>query len=321
MPVDICVIVPTYNRAAQIPFTLDSILAQTHRPSEVIVVDDGSTDDTQTVVARYRERIKYIRVPNGGPPRARNIGIAASVAPWIAFCDSDDLWLPDKLATQARLLDRAPEVSFAFTNFRTIVNGEWSDTTKFDELSAGFWDIRRRTVDEDIFVVTEPLFSRLLSEQPVFPSTLLLSRNFVRQIGHWCEELGRVPSEDFEFVLRCAAHSNIGVSAAPLVGIRKHASNFSGDLVSTEVGEVRILDFVLEHHPMAKEYAAAIRDQIELRSAAVAHAAFSCGRFDVTRRMLQRVPLSRRGWKLQTKAFIAALPAPLAQCVRRFACA
>ncbi len=97
--VSICI--PTYNRAALVQEAVASVLAQTWREFELIVVDDGSTDDTTEALAAYASRIRLIRRESrGGVSAARNTGIAAARGEWLAFLDSDDLWRPEKLARQ-----------------------------------------------------------------------------------------------------------------------------------------------------------------------------------------------------------------------------
>lgn len=106
--VTFAVIVPTYNRAHHVCAAIDSILAQDAPPEEVIVVDDGSTDDTLAVLARYGDRIRVIAQPNGGASAARNAGAAAATADWLTFLDSDDLWCPGRMALlRADLADLA----------------------------------------------------------------------------------------------------------------------------------------------------------------------------------------------------------------------
>jgi hypothetical protein len=129
--------------------------------------------------------------------------------------------------------------------------------------------------------------------------------------------MGRIRGEDFEFVLRCAVHPNAGAISTPLVGIRKHASNFSGDLVATEMGEIEILNYVLKNHPAARRYEDAIREQIVVRSANVANGAFSAGQLDLVRRALQAVPPRRRDWKLRLKGWVSGLPGPIARALAR----
>ena len=110
----VSVIIPTYQRAHLIRESIDSVLAQTYRDFEIIVVDDGSTDGTHEVVAGYRNRVRYIYQENRGPSSARNSGIKAAQGEFIAFQDSDDLWLPEKLASQVPLFDRDPEIGLVY---------------------------------------------------------------------------------------------------------------------------------------------------------------------------------------------------------------
>ncbi len=96
----ISVIIPTYNRAAQILGAVTSALAQTLKPFEVLVIDDGSTDETAEVLTPVIDRIRYIKTPNGGVSAARNRGILEASGEWVAFLDSDDTWTPSKLERQ-----------------------------------------------------------------------------------------------------------------------------------------------------------------------------------------------------------------------------
>ena len=117
MTVSVSVVIPTYNRARYVGRAIDSALAQTHRAYEIIVVDDGSSDDTESVLKdRYEERIRYIRQDNAGPSAARNVGIRAAKSEFIAFLDSDDVWLPRKLEVQMPLMAGA-DVVLSYTNW------------------------------------------------------------------------------------------------------------------------------------------------------------------------------------------------------------
>ncbi|MFC7552372.1 glycosyltransferase family 2 protein [Pseudoroseomonas wenyumeiae] len=137
MPMDsrpvasISVVVPTYNRAALLPATLDAILSQTLRPLEVIIVDDGSTDDTAAVLARYGRRLRVLRVPNGGDLKARNAGLAEATGDLVAFCDSDDLWKPGFLAAMLRMWQVEPALRVAFSDFVILRDDVWQEDRKF----------------------------------------------------------------------------------------------------------------------------------------------------------------------------------------------
>ena len=106
----ICVIIPTYNSARFLPEAVESALYQTFSPEEVIVVDDGSTDNTEDVLEPFRGRIHYIRQENQGPAVARNRGISEAKGDLIAFLDADDVWVPDKSEKQVDLLMENPRI-------------------------------------------------------------------------------------------------------------------------------------------------------------------------------------------------------------------
>lgn len=112
------IIIPTYNRASFLGRAIQSALAQMRPDDELIVVDDGSTDDTPAVLAGFGGRITVVQGRHGGAGRARNLGLARARKDLVAFLDSDDEYLPGKLAIQRRLLATRPDILFCFTNFR-----------------------------------------------------------------------------------------------------------------------------------------------------------------------------------------------------------
>jgi len=311
---DVSVVIPTYNRADLLPQTLASIVEQSVPPAEIIVVDDGSTDGTEALARRFRPPIRYTRIENSGVCRARNVGASLATAPWIAYCDSDDLWHPDKLESQVRLLRAVPGLEYAFTNFRVVTDG-WSSTTKFDEVPAGYWDLPRRPVRSDAFVVDAPLFERVLTYNPIFPSTVILSQHFFHRVGRWVEALGRTLAEDLEFTLRCVTQPPIGVVSAPLVGIRKHPGGFSADHLRTIKGEIEILRYVVQQ-PYARLHQAAVLDGIAKLNIAGADVCFHSGDLAGVREFLNAVPREHRSWSLRAKSLVAGLPARVAEPLR-----
>lgn len=108
-------IVPVFNGERYLGEALESILAQTYRPIEIIVVDDGSTDTTPAVAACYQDRIRYVRQDNAGAPSARNLGLSLSSGEFVAFLDADDLWRSEKLERQMRRFDVRPELELCVT--------------------------------------------------------------------------------------------------------------------------------------------------------------------------------------------------------------
>lgn len=111
----ISVITPTYNRAHTIRKAIDSVMAQTYEDWEHIIVDDGSTDNTKHIVEAVKgSRVRYLRQNNGGPSKARNLGISKANGKWIMYLDSDDQLLPECMCTTMEWLEKYPETVFAF---------------------------------------------------------------------------------------------------------------------------------------------------------------------------------------------------------------
>jgi glycosyltransferase involved in cell wall biosynthesis len=111
------VIIPTHDRAALVRPAIDSTLAATTPEDEIIVVDDGSTDGSTAALARYGARVRLVSSPHCGPGAARNLGVREARRPFVAFLDSDDEWMPDKLQLQRSVMQRRPDVVLCFTDF------------------------------------------------------------------------------------------------------------------------------------------------------------------------------------------------------------
>jgi glycosyltransferase involved in cell wall biosynthesis len=118
----ISVILPTYNRASFLPGAIESVQRQTFQDFELIIIDDGSTDDTHSVVNPYLKdkRIRYLLQQNGGAAAARNHGLAERQGKYVAFIDSDDTWEEDKLALQWKVLNQLPDVGIVCSDFSSV---------------------------------------------------------------------------------------------------------------------------------------------------------------------------------------------------------
>lgn len=143
-PYAVSVIIPVYNVGQYINRALDSVLGQRRVPEEIILIDDGSTDDTLERIEAYGSRLRLLRQGHRGVSAARNAGIRAARGPWIAFLDADDLWLPENLARQMVLLERNPQLVWTCANY-TFVQGE----RRFHRLDPDL--ARRRLAGRDLF--------------------------------------------------------------------------------------------------------------------------------------------------------------------------
>lgn len=222
----ISVVIPAHNRATTLPDCLESVLAQTLPASEVIVVDDHSSDDTAMVVAGYRARgVRYERATGRGAQAARNQGARSALSPWIAFQDSDDLWLPDKLQRQVAAL------SAAGFDADVVVHGD------------GLKRPAGGGADEALSVpLTEgDSFTELLRRPaPMFPA-LLVSRSALERCG-WLNE--HCPSyQEWDTAIRLARDCRFVHIREPLfIWIWHDASTISKDLRRSVQGFNYVLD-------------------------------------------------------------------------------
>ena len=313
MSIAVSAIIPTYNRAHLIGDAVDSILGQTVGAAEVIVVDDGSTDDTEAIVARYRNAIRYRRIENSGPGVARNVGVSMARSPWIAFCDSDDVWLPTKQERQLRLHALCPEVECYFTDLTRVVSGEPRSLSLFGEVPPALWEKHRRAVDDTIWIYDTSFYDRCLSAVPMLPTTLLMSKRRFEQLGGFNPEFSRDLAEDFEFALRIAGEPPVGFVAEPLAEFRRHAGSRSGNPFADWAAQAKVLEYALAHHAAARPFLDAVRHELQRRHTLAVGEAFFLGRLDIVRDVAPLVERARRDWRTSLKIAIAELPLPLAR--------
>lgn len=186
----ISVIVPTYNRADLISETIESILNQTYKNFELIIVDDGSTDNTEEVIRKFKDsRIKYIKTDNwGGPARPRNTGIKKAKGEYIAFCDDDDIWLPEKLEKQIRVFQISNETAMLYTRFKTIEGDV----------------ISNRIFPENGKYKSGNIFKSLYLRSFIACSSVVVKRSVLDQVGLFNTDPNLIAIEDTDLWLRIA---------------------------------------------------------------------------------------------------------------------
>lgn len=308
MMVEFTVVMPTYNRGDLIAETLDAVLAQTHAPREIIVIDGGSTDNTQDVLARYDGKITSKRIAERAVQPKRNLGIGLAKTGWIAFCDSDDIWLPTYLEKQAALISAEEGIGISFGNFRTLRNGTVEPPTKFDDAPPGYWEqvgIRRLPQG---WVFDRSLAGASFRFHPMFPSAMVLSKALATKVGGFNSNIPP-RAEDGEFTLRCLYNAKAAALPEPLVLIRRHEANISRDLVPRLLDEIATLAHARDNHPEALAYHPIINDEIGIRTKDAFHAAFA-GRDHVTAaELFEKLPPEWRSMKARVKNLVARMPA------------
>lgn len=231
----VSVIIPTYNRAGTLIRSVQSVTGQSYSDWELIIVDDGSTDNTKELLEPLLQqdvRLRYIGCPeNKGQAAARNTGIQAAQGAYIAFQDSDDVWVPDKLQKQVAMMEAHPEYGLIYGQMVYDEDGKLS--TPYPPQNAGEWAFE------------ECLKNNLISTQ-----TMLVSRAVFDSIGLFDTSMSAL--EDYELALRITKNYPVGFLSEPVVVAYKSVDSVSRDLGKHLISNCMILkkfekDFRISH--------------------------------------------------------------------------
>lgn len=210
----VSVIIPTYNNSQYIVEALNSVLLQTYRDFEVIIVDDGSTDNTYKnitgIITAHPNLLKYIYQENRGLPSARNIGIKNSCGEYIALLDSDDAWLTNKLEQTINNLEENSEISMVYSDMY-LVNRQGDILHKWLQTKNNFCE--------------GYIYNQLIKENFIIPSSVVIRRRLLDEVGYFDENI--TYAEDYDLWLRIAEKNKIGLVNHPLVKWRQHDKNMS----------------------------------------------------------------------------------------------
>jgi glycosyltransferase involved in cell wall biosynthesis len=242
--IPVSVVVPAYNRAALLDAALQSVRDQTVAPEEIVVVDDGSQDDEVGAVAR-RHGARLLRQDNYGASAARNVGLAAARSPWIAFLDSDDLWLPRKLELQYRVLKQTIGYQAVISNFRVFSSLGLFDETAF-ELNPVYRSIDKRRVGPDAYELSMVSAGQaLVRSMFVQLSGLMIERSVALRVGGFDTTMKRCA--DHDFALRVCATSRVLSIENAVVRRRIAANALSEGEVEMRVACLELADRVIAH--------------------------------------------------------------------------
>jgi glycosyltransferase involved in cell wall biosynthesis len=282
----VSVIVPCYNRADIVRETLDSVLAQTYRTVEIIVIDDGSTDNTREVVSSYADRrVRYFYKANGGLSAARNSGLDAARGEFIAFLDSDDVWHPWKIAAQMEIFARYPDVGLIWSDMSAfavtgaviterhlrryysaygVVNLE-SRHSPAGSLSGLIGDAPKHLATCPFYICD--VFEEMFSGNLVHPSTAIVRRERLQKSGPFEPEVTGFGAEDYHFYFRICSHGPVAFLDAPTTLYRIHPTQLSTcNRLNEARGNLKVVNHWLDRRP------ASLPQPVVRRSLASSHA-------------------------------------------------
>jgi len=235
-PPIVSVIIPALNAAEWIGETLQSILAQSFREFEVIVVDGGSADDTLSITKGFGKSVKLICKPHSGKSASRNAGIYAAQGEYIAFIDADDLWLPKKLELQLQMFIRNPNLSWVYCDGYLFEGKSTKNIMTFGSMS---------------HLHSGDILCPLLLNDFIPSPTPVIRYKIIDEIGYFNETLLRREPEDWDMWLRIAAHYPIGFVNRPLVRYRLHPNSLMAreGVLDTLEGKISIIERAVKRNP------------------------------------------------------------------------
>ncbi len=338
----VSIILPTFNRGYCLPAAIDSVRAQSHPNWELIVIDDGSTDDTRELMSRYAgdDRVRYVWQANGGVAAARNTGLALARGNFIAFLDSDDTWKPFKLRLQLDVMGALPDVGMVWTEMDAVRPDGCTESPAY---LAEMYDNYRRFPKDKLFsstfrlddlvpssaspmpeacVYSGSIFSAMVAGNLVHTSTVLLRRDVAQRVGAFNEQL-RPTGEDFDFHLRTCRETRVAlVDVATITYMTGRDDQLTSESHQHRmaVNYLRTITPVIEHDRHLLHWSD--RQLSELRAGAHAWAGMSCyydDDYEPARRHLVASLRQRWDWRVAFYAGLTTLPSNALGATRRAA--
>ena len=302
----VSVVIPAFRVAAYIAETLDSVLAQTCQDFEILVVNDGSpdTEALRAAMAPYRDRIRYLEQPQGGPSKARNTAIAAARGDLLAFLDGDDLWAPTFLATQLAILAREPDAVLV-----------WADSQPFDGSTGGPTLMTSEPPSGDCDVA-----ALLTNRCVVFTSTVVARRRAVVEAGGFDETLHRC--EDFDLWLRLALRGRLLYTREVLGRRRLHPSSQSAAPAAMLRAQMAVRQRFVQTTPLSVEVRR-LADEADARceaeiALAEGHRLLAAGDTSAARQELTRAAQGLPSLKLTATLRLLAVAPSVAVALQRW---
>jgi glycosyltransferase involved in cell wall biosynthesis len=259
----ITTVIPAFNAARTVSAALDSVLAQTSPPDAIIVVDDGSTDDTPSIVQGYAPDVQLVRQANHGAAVARQVGTERATTTYVAYLDADDWWLPEALM-RLREATASQDVAFLLADLQRARPGAPAES--YLPRNSEFFPYLRQCLARDAAQLTPTLYrlgahsavELLLRGYPVFPSTMFVRREAVAAVGGWDARFRRC--QDFDLGLRLARHYGMHYldEVQAILGLHDVNADADAYVLKQTQGDIRVLLAHFEAEPAGSPYRRAV---------------------------------------------------------------
>lgn len=307
--VDVSVIIPTYNRTELLSETLESVVAQTVQPREIIVVDNGNARVARAIVARFGDSVKLIEQIPCGKQVARNTGIAAASSTWIAPLDDDDIYHPNFFEAALPAIDD-DRVDLIGADHRRRYSDRFEEKTNFELAPAGYWDgVPRPAPGAHWSFVGQFPVDRLLTRIPFYPSMMLFRKSMALEIGGYDTGVRGIFGEDIDFLARALSVARTAIIWEPLVDYRVHESNDTKGKHRRTLGRWEIFEQLLtKRAALQPQFVEALERDLPQRRGRALDTAFILRRFEDMRAAARKIGPTEWTLKRRLKFLFAVLP-------------
>ena len=209
LPPKVSVVIPTYNHARYLRYALDSVINQSYANLEVLVIDDGSTDETAKLVKLYGSKVNYVYKENGGTPSALNVGLSLTAGEYICWLSADDHLFAEKVSKQVGLMESNPNLGFSYTSF-VVIDGN---------------GIKQYDVNSPYYSDKKEMVTKLLEGCFINGSSVMMRRSALETIGNFDTSLPQ--AHDYDLWFRFLRHYSCGFLNELLLAYRWHGKNMS----------------------------------------------------------------------------------------------
>ena len=315
----VSVIIPTHNCGAYIADAIESVLAQTYSVCEIIVIDDGSTDQTRTSLAPYLGKIQYLNQNNRGVSAARNTGIARARGEFVALLDADDIWFPTKLELQVQALQSYPDAGWAFADFLDFDDSGVTGSSRFNTWpGVRAWFERHRVGESTI--ACGAIYVDLLQNNWMHTSSVLVRKEVLKVVGPFDDTLHG--PEDHDLWLRIAQCYPVLCVNRVLTGYRFRPQSLSGSTESrgvfTHQGRLLVLEKHLRNGSIPRALEGVVYRELSRHCWGLGWDLFGQNRFAEARRYFRQwIRYQPFHWQLWVYWWASFLPLPSIEAVRR----
>lgn len=292
-------------------------LAQTVKPREIVVVDNGGLSETRMVVASFGDAVVYIDAPGVSRDASRNLGIQQAASAWISLLDDDDYHLPGFLASASEVMADG-RANVIVTDQQPFDEKGPRKLTGFANMPPRYWDQVGKQSEPWSFVDKFPV-ERMLLRNPYEPGQMLVRKDLLVSVGAFDVTFPYSIGEIFDLNLRLLSAGRLAIVWAPLLMYRRHAGNTTSNFFVMDFHKLRTFEFIQEHRAfLSNAFMQALPTDLPARRLSLISRSFEAGEFVKMRALISAIAPGDRTLKMRAMELVAALPEPLLKNVSWF---